>query len=386
MHKTVKSKIKVFLITLFALALTASLFSCKKKNQNLQTEAPQTQELQTQELQPQNENTFYSPAEDDASWVESLLARIEEERIAEELASMEASVSEYQLEEETFDEEKKSDSASSDNSPADNSPEENPPEEISPIEKFFEEAKEGKSLTGKNNQLRFFEFENEILSPQQTENGLVVVHSTDSNISRIFYDEKYNMVKREEWNIKSAADAKLLKTEAFSYSEETGKVLQKDITSQTDFESITYNEASSPVSAKKYTISDDKKYITMERNWVYDEKNQLIKDEQKEYLYKNKDFNTKPEIFSKRYEYTYYDIETEGEEDKNEIPPDSKYYENDVLKMKYNYTAEKGSWYTWIYFDDLLSVKTYYEKEVRVYDEYYNAGKLMRKKVYDKVD
>lgn len=375
MKRTVESKIKSFLIILMAFALTASLLSCSKKNQNQQEEEPQAK------TEEKDENEFYSPAEDDASWVDALLARIEEERIAEELASMEDSVSEYQLEEDTINGEQGEESAA-----PENQPDENPPEEISPIEKFFEEAKEGRSLTGKNNQLRFFEFDNEILSPQQTEDGLIVVHSTDSNISRIFYDEKYKMVKKEEWSIKSAADAKLLKTESFTYSEETGKVLQKDISSQTDFESVIYNEASSPVSAKKYTIADDKKYIVMERSWLYDDKNQLIKDEKKDYLYKNNDFKNESEVFSKRYEYIYYDIVNEDQEGENQIPPDSKYYENGVLKMQTNYTAEKGSWYTWIYFDDILSVKTYYENEVRVYDEYYNAGKLMRKKVYDKMD
>ncbi len=384
MKKTVIQKLKAFLIIVLVFCMTDFILSCKKKNQTEAIEAPQ------EVAEDKNdEETFYSPAEDDASWVEALLARVEEERIAEELASMEESLSEYQLEEEAQNEE-----VAFEDPTSENQPEENPAEEISPIEKFFEEAKEGRTLTGKNKQMSFFEFDNEILSPQHTDKGLVVVHSTDGNINRIFYDLNYKMVKKEEWSIKSAADAKLLKTEDFIYSTESNKVIQKDISTPSDFETILYNDNFSPVSAKKYALADEKKYIVMERKWDYDDKNQLITDDKKEYLYKNNDYKNTAEVLSKRYEYIYYDLaeleegeESENSEDgKNEIPPDSKYYENNVLKMQNKYTAEKGSWYTWIYFDDIFSVKTYYEKEVRVYDEYYNAGKLMRKKVYDKMD
>ena len=74
----------------------------------------------------------------------------------------------------------------------------------------------------------------------------------------------------------------------------------------------------------------------------------------------------------------------EGETEENEIPPDSKYYENNVLKMKKIYTAQKGAYYTWVYFDENLAVKTYYEDDIRVRDEFYNNGKLFRTKTYEK--
>ena len=54
--------------------------------------------------------------------------------------------------------------------------------------------------------------------------------------------------------------------------------------------------------------------------------------------------------------------------------------------MQYNYTSEKGKWYSWVYFDETFSVKTCYEDDVRISEEYYNSGKLIRKKTYDKMD
>ena len=54
--------------------------------------------------------------------------------------------------------------------------------------------------------------------------------------------------------------------------------------------------------------------------------------------------------------------------------------------MHNKYSSEKGSYVSWIYFDDSLSVKTYYEDDVRVMDEYYNNGSLFRTKVYEKAE
>ena len=88
-------KYKGFLTLFFAVSVSIFLLSCKKKNQN--EENPQAQEVAEEK---DSEYDFYLPSDDNASWVEALLERIEEERIAEELKKMEESVSDYQLEDE----------------------------------------------------------------------------------------------------------------------------------------------------------------------------------------------------------------------------------------------------------------------------------------------
>lgn len=383
---------------LFLIILTSALFSvcfisCKKNKEASET---QDQTENKQKEKNSSEESFYNPYDDDASWVEPLLARLEEERIAEELARMEESYSEYELEDQDLPQSEESEL------PA----EETQPEELNPVEKFFEEAGEGRLYNGKNNQLQFYEFQNEILSPQKTSDGYVIIHSSDQNVLRYFYDFNYHLLKKEDWKIRSAQDSKIERTEEFVYDEETNKVIQKDITTDTAFESVTYNENSFPVLSKKYNIKDEKRNLIQERKWTYNENNKVIEDLQKEYHYKNDDYSTSPELFTKRYEYKYYEIEEnkepkssaakEGEEgsenleeennEKDEIPPDLKYYENDLLKMQYNYTDVKGTYYTWIYFDESLSVKTNYKNDVKVSEEFYSSGRLMRKKVYDKVD
>ncbi|WP_022930844.1 hypothetical protein [Treponema bryantii] len=386
-------KKSAFLIIFASAFLSLCFISCKKneKLSDVQEEAEKSQKEKKD-----SDNSFYNPYDDDASWVEPLLARLEEERIAEELARMEESYSEYELENPEVPEEEKSDLTA----------EEEQPEELNPVEKFFEEAGEGRLYNGKNNQLQFYEFQNEILSPQTRSDGYVIIHSSDQNVLRYFYDFNYHLLKKEDWKIRSAQDSKIERTEEFVYDEETNKVIQKDITTDTAFESVTYNENSSPVLSKKYNIKDEKKNLIQERKWTYNENNKVIEDLQKEYHYKNDDYSKSPELFTKRYEYKYYEIEEnkelkssaakEGEEgsenleeennEKDDIPPDLKYYENDLLKMQYNYTDVKGTYYTWIYFDESLSVKTNYENDVKVSEEFYSGRRLMRKKVYDKVD
>ena len=379
------SKKSILLILCVSAILSFVFISCKKKGEEVPA-AGLTEINETEEKAPENEYDFYNPYEDDASWVEALLAQIEEERIAEELAEMENSYSDYQLEDTVLPDFSDNMDSQDDSS--------GPAEEINPIEKFFEDAEEGKSLRGKNDSLSFFEFQNEVLAPQITENGFVISHAADQNASRYFYDEKYHLIKKEEWIIKSAADAKRIRAEEFVYSEESNKVLQKEIFTDSSSETISYNEESSPLLSKKYIIKDDKRYISQERSWKYNSENKLIKDEQTEYRYKKDDYSSQPETFVKRYEYTYLQIgnasdaekDSEEDEQKDEIPPDSNYYENNGLKMRYIYTDKKGTYYTWIYFDEAFSVKTNYVDDIKVNEEFYNNGRLIRKKVYDKMD
>lgn len=372
-----KFKIKNIFLFLTAAAFVLMIMSCKKKDAENQTTAENNEVVKVND----SENSFYSPSEDDASWVDSLLMRIEEERIAEELAKMEESRSEYLMNEEDESAEL---TESAPDSEEKTESESEPEEEKNPIELFFESTDEGRVLSGKNNELRFYEFQNEILSPQTTNEGYIIVHSADGRVMRNFYNFEYQLVKKEEWNIRSASDAKKEKTEEYNYSDESGKIAQKEILTADAAETVTYNEAAYPLTSKKYILKDSKKYISMERSWSYDEDNRVVKDEQKEYSYKEQNYKKQPTLFTRRYEYTYNDNLQEESEDKDEIPPDLKYFENNVLKMHNKYSREKGNYISWIYFDDILSVKTYYEDEVRVRDEYYNNGKLFRAKDYEK--
>ncbi len=368
-------KLSCLLFCFLSLLLLLLLSACKKRNQLVESE----ENLPPLEEEKENYD-FYSPFEDDASWVDSLLAQIEEERIAEELAKMEESFSEYQ--QQVPDPEAAAEAQSENNNEAENKSEsESETEEKNPVELFFEEVRQGMALKDKNDQLRYFEFDNEILSPQKTEDGFIIVHSNNQNVVRNFYNKEYQLLKKEEWNIKSASDARRLRTEDFVYSEENGSLIQKDITTEAAYETIDYKD-SYPVTSRKYAIIEENNYLVQERNWSYDSEKQLLKDEQKDYFYKDNDYAAKAQVFTRKYEYNY--SAAANEKEKNEIPPDLKYYENNVLKMQYNYTSQKGCWYCWVYFDENLSVRSYYENDIKIRDEYYNKGTLYRTKLYEK--
>ena len=71
-------KIRFILLVLLAASLLSVITSCRKKNTS------ESAENNTEQTEQENEGLdFYSPAEDNALWVETLLAHIEEERIAE---------------------------------------------------------------------------------------------------------------------------------------------------------------------------------------------------------------------------------------------------------------------------------------------------------------
>ena len=51
--------------------------------------------------------------------------------------------------------------------------------------------------------------------------------------------------------------------------------------------------------------------------------------------------------------------------------------------MHNKYSTEKGNFTSRIFFDEGLSVKSYYENNIRVRDVYYRNNSIIREKVYE---
>ena len=325
---------------------------------------------------------LYNPALDDATWVESVFARIEEERIAEELRVMEESLEEYQIDDASelikADEEESTMNSESESSEvseiSDETNDSQAEETLSEIEVFFSEEKEEVTKTGKNDLLSFYEFDNEIFTSQDSEGNHILVHSMKEKVNRFFYDDEYKLIKKEVWNIPSASKAALEKTETYKYFENSKVVSEKEITGPYTVENVKYNNDGKTLSAEKYAVFEDKEHITEKRLFSYDDDGNLLSDELKEYFYKADDYEDLDYSFTKKYLYSYND---EG------IPPDFKYFENGILKMHNKYSTEKGSFTSRIFFDEGLSVKSYYENNIRVRDVYYRNNSIIREKVYE---
>lgn len=376
----------LFFILLLNLAGVLT-FSCKKgQKENLIESQKQTEE-NAEASEPEedySEYSFYSPATDNASWVEETLARIEEERIAEELRAMEESLSDYEeegleySEENQPAEEEESEEASDENDQEDVAAEAETEtekvQELSEVEKFFLEEKNGLVKTEKNNNLKFFEFDNETFSQQKVDGKLILIHSNRNSVTRNFYNENYLLEKRESWNISSAENASLEKTEWFVYFQGTSLISSKTITEKEFTERVSYNSEGRPVKSERYAVVEDKEKLISKRNFAYNSDGKIISDELTDYFYKDKDYSELDYSFAKKYTY-FYNVD--------DIPPDFNYFENGILKMQNKYSTTKGTYTSRIYFDDDFSVKTYYENELRVKDTYYSGNKILREKLYE---
>lgn len=369
--------ISIVLVAFISILLSSALFLSKKSKRGEAGESKNHNEELSFDID------LYNPALDDATWVESVFARIEEERIAEELRVMEESLEEYRIDDGSelikADEEEEtamnSESESLEVSEMSDETNDSQTEEtLSEIEKFFSEEKEEVTKTGKNDLLSFYEFDNEIFTSQDSEGNHILVHSKKEKVNRFFYDDKYKLIKKEVWNIPSAFKAALEKTETYKYFENSKVVSEKDITGPYTVENVKYNNDGKTLSAEKYAVFEEKEHITEKRLFSYDDDGNLLSDELKEYFYKADDYKDLDYSFTKKYLYSYND---EG------IPPDFKYFENGILKMHNKYSTEKGNFTSRIFFDEGLSVKSYYENYIRVRDVYYRNNSIIREKVYE---
>ena len=369
--------ISIVLVAFISILLSSALFLSKKSKRGEAGESKNHNEELSFDID------LYNPALDDATWVESVFARIEEERIAEELRVMEESLEEYRIddgselikadeeEETTMNSESESLEVSEMSDETNDSQTE---ETLSEIEKFFSEEKEEVTKTGKNDLLSFYEFDNEIFTSQDSEGNHILVHSKKEKVNRFFYDDEYKLIKKEVWNIPSAFKAALEKTETYKYFENSKVISEKDITGPYTVENVKYNNDGKTLSAEKYAVFEEKEHITEKRLFSYDDDGNLLSDELKEYFYKADDYKDLDYSFTKKYLYSYND---EG------IPPDFKYFENGILKMHNKYSTEKGNFTSRIFFDEGLSVKSYYENYIRVRDVYYRNNSIIREKVYE---
>ena len=368
--------ISIVLVALISILLSSAIFLSKKLKRG------ETEESKNHNEELSFDIDLYNPALDDATWVESVFARIEEERIAEELRVMEESLEEYQIDDASElikdDEEESTMNSESESSEvsemSDETNDSQAEETLSEIENFFSEEKEEVTKTGKNDLLSFYEFDNEIFTSQDSEGNHILVHSMKEKVNRFFYDDEYKLIKKEVWNIPSAFKAVLEKTETYKYFENSKVVSEKEITGPYTVENVKYNNDGKTLSAEKYAVFEEKEHITEKRHFSYDDDGNLLSDELKEYFYKADDYKALDYSFTKKYLYSYND---EG------IPPDFKYFENGILKMHNKYSTEKGNFTSRIFFDEGLSVKSYYENNIRVRDVYYRNNSIIREKVYE---
>jgi len=333
---------------------------------------------------------FYIAEDDNAQWVEDLLVKIEEERIAEELKQMELELKALEdeqtgeIKEEDInpdlveEEEAKTEAETGTETEAGTEAAEKETIIETPradeIEAFLNNVNEGKNFTSSDYDLSFFEFGNEVMVQQKNEDGYIIINSSGSDIRRNYYDNRMLLVKKEYWTIKSANDYKISRLEEFEYSSEDNKLISKKISLDEDIEIINYNSQGLIEKVENYLSLSERKVILKKRFCKYNDENKIISDEVIDYNYKDEKYKKLSFTFSKKYTYFY----NEGE-----IPADFNYYENNIIKMRNKYSTQKGEYTSQVFFEDGLSVKSYYINNVRQKDVYFNGDTVIREKVYE---
>lgn len=229
-------------------------------------------------------------------------------------------------------------------------------------------------LIDSDSSLKIMEFGNEILIPDFSEQKKIVVHSSGSTVVRNFYDELYRLSKKETWNFSTIENAHLEKSESFEYKQDSYKPFKKVIVLDKSENQILYNEEKLPVASKKYYSDENKKVITEEISWTYDNLNRVLEEISVSYIYKTEKYDKLKDKLKKTKSYNYKNENTE---------PDYYYYENDVLKYRTVYSQEPGSFVTTAFFDNDYSIKVFYKENQKRKEIFYHNNDVLREKEYE---
>lgn len=328
---------KICIIPVFIIFLFVSCKGCKAKNQqeNNQNEETKTELLQNEENQDKNVSS-----EENENTEDSVINLEDSATILENLENNENA---------TIEDE----------------------ENLSEIEKNLEQSKLLEKLyINKLNELKILQFEDELLIP----NDNSFIEKNKSTVSKSFYDDNYRLVKKEHWKIGSLIESKVEKTELYEYKENTMLLKQKKEITDLETKIYFYNDFGLLTSVDEYKIFEDKDYLVKKTTFDYDNKNRLKTDNQTFYTY-----DEKYKKITKKTVKTYKYINKENEE----LTPDSEFYEDGKLRIKNVYSDVNGTYTSEVYFDNNMSVKSFYENDLLKKEIFYVDGVEKRVQNYE---
>lgn len=310
---------------------------------------------------------FYVPEADNGRWVDKTVFQVQENLVGSqitELLELNPVVQEMLQEEEAIKEGKEVET------------------EVS-VEKI---------LLDSNNRLKVMLFEKEIFIPQIKKDRRVFIHTDlkTNKVTRFFYNESFELYKKEVWKIPNADEAKMLFSEEYIYGNDNSireKIITEDNTVvHTWYTTETLVEKTIVEQKKTITINSDKSnkdesiekswfWQKSETKWTYNSEGKITSEILTEYEEPETETNKTKTAFVKKQLFIYNNME-------QELPPDYEYYENDVLKNQIVYSA-KGNYISKVFFDGDFAVTTYYENNKKIKDVYSVGGIVRRVKTYE---
>lgn len=332
---------------------------------------------------PEYENLFetfawYLPSDDSGKWIDSLLISLEEERIADEILMMDNKDQRFLYENSDLAETEGGDEA----------------EKIE--EKYFYQD---------GNTLSHFEYGDEIFMmnklPENSDGEVLSsVHKDSISLRRYFYDSEFKILKKEIWELSGKI---LNQRETYKYDFDSKNPSQKiieeftqstqndgvktELSSKTEifyapdslveaenkYQMISFNQTKN----SKDSEVQKKLALNSQTKWRYDEQRRVIQSVQNVYSYNAVNGN-QSDVFTKKYNYRY--------NSDPEIPADTRYYEDDVLKMALTYKTSKADYVQQYFFDDNFSIISYYEKNILVRELYLSGNTVIRARNFNQED
>lgn len=265
------------------------------------------------------------------------------------------------------------------------------PKELNEIRKeIFEKTVAAKNeiresrFTDTEKKLRFYSFNDEVLSLQKNQEGYTAISSDNKTAVRKFYDNAFRLYKREFWNLSGGAETLgAAKTENYIYAD-GAKPVSAVITEAERRTEISYDENGRIVISKVFAAENESAEKSAEPNaaveikfnlksmtrFSYGESGRLTERYYESYDYRRgklTDTETKREVYEHKTE--------DGE-------PDYYFYENGALRMKRIYRSV-DAYTAYMYFDGGYSSESVYENGRHVRDLFFLYGKLVRSRNYE---
>ena len=265
------------------------------------------------------------------------------------------------------------------------------PKELNEIRKeIFEKTVAAKNeiresrFTDTEKKLRFYSFNDEVLSLQKNQEGYTAISSDNKTAVRKFYDNAFRLYKREFWNLSGGAEtSEAAKTENYIYAD-GAKPVSAVITEPKKRMEISYDESGRIIISKVFAAENESSEKSADPNaaveikfnlksmtrFSYGESGRLTERYYESYDYRRgklTDTETKREVYEHKTE--------DGE-------PDYYFYENGALRMKRIYRSV-DAYTAYMYFDGGYSSESVYENGRHVRDLFFLYGKLVRSRNYE---
>ncbi|MGP1564881.1 MAG: hypothetical protein ACTTHU_05565 [Treponema sp.] len=265
------------------------------------------------------------------------------------------------------------------------------PEELNEIRKeIFEKTAAAKNeiresrFTDTEKKLRFYSFNDEVLSLQKNQDGYTAISSDNKTAVRKFYDNAFRLYKREFWNLSGGTEtSEAAKTENYIYAD-GAKPVSAVITEPKKRMEISYDESGRIIISKVFAAENESSEKSADSNaaveikfnlksmtrFSYGESGKLTERYYESYDYRRgklTDTETKREVYEHKTE--------DGE-------PDYYFYENGALRIKRIYGGV-DTYTAYMYFDGGYSSETVYENGKRVWDLFFFHDKLVRSRNYE---